>query len=348
MAAVRILSIFVLSLLLLFILSCDSESPVQTPDEIIDSISKISGCGGFPDAAKRMDTGIPFTIDPSTYCNAERLHWLYDENTRTLSVLNSRVLLNCCGDHTITAAFEKGVLVIAEDDQPESGTGRCYCVCVFDFFVEITGISPGIITLRLDLTVDDITVTKWEGKIDLGKGNGEIIIDDKALENCTTIQTPDEIIDSISKISGCGGFPDAAKRMDSGIPFTIDPLTYCNAERLYWLYDENTRTLSVLNSRILLNCCGDHTITAAFEKGVLVIAEDDQPESGTGRCDCECIFDFFVEITGIFPGIITLRLDMTVDDTTVTKWEGKIDLGKGNGEIIIDDKALENCKTMGV
>ncbi|HUT64372.1 MAG TPA: hypothetical protein VMZ04_10495 [Anaerolineae bacterium] len=187
MAAVRILSIFMLSLLLLFILSCDSDSPVQTPDEISINASKISECGGFTSAVKRMDTGIPFTIDPSTYCNAERLHWLYDENTRTLSVLNSRILLNCCGDHTITAALEKGVLVIAEDDQPEGGTGRCKCVCVFDFFVEITGIFPGIITLKLDLTVDDTTVTKWEGKIDLGKGNGEIIIDDKVVEDCNTM-----------------------------------------------------------------------------------------------------------------------------------------------------------------
>ena len=187
MAAARIFSIFMLLLLLLFTISCDSESPVQTPDEISVNASQISGCSGFSDAAKRMDTGIPFTRDPSTYCNAERLHWLYDENTRTLSVLNSRVLLNCCGDHTITASLEEDVLLITEDDQPESGTGRCRCVCVFDFFIEITGISPRIVTLRLDLTVDDTTVTKWEGKIDLGKGNGEIIIDDKALENCNTM-----------------------------------------------------------------------------------------------------------------------------------------------------------------
>ena len=175
--------IFIISLLLFFTLSCDSESPVQTPDKISVNVSQISGCGGFASAAKRMDSGIPFTRDPSTYCNAERLHWLYDENTRTLSFLNSRVLLNCCGDHAITAAFEDGTLVIAEDDQG----GLCDCECIFDFFVEITGIFYGIITLRLDLTVDDTTLTKWEGKIDLSKGSGEIIIDDNALENCDTM-----------------------------------------------------------------------------------------------------------------------------------------------------------------
>ncbi len=187
MVTYRIFVFFIISLLLFFTLSCDSESPVQTPDKISVNVSQISGCGGFTSAAKRMDSGIPFTIDPSTYCNAERLHWLYDESTRTLSVLNSRILLNCCGDHTITAALEEDVLLITEDDQPESGTGRCRCVCVFDFFIEITGISSRIVTLRLDLKVDDTTLTKWEGKIDLSKGSGEIIIDDNALENCNTM-----------------------------------------------------------------------------------------------------------------------------------------------------------------
>lgn len=176
-----------LSLLLFFTISCDSESPVQTPSKISVNTSQISGCSGFTTAEKRFDSGIPFTRDPSTYCNAERLHWLYDKNTETLSVLNSRILLNCCGDHTISASFEKDVLLIAEDDQPVDGTLRCDCVCIFDFFIEITGISSDVITLRLDLKVDDTTVKKWEGEINLGKESGEIIIDDKELENCNTM-----------------------------------------------------------------------------------------------------------------------------------------------------------------
>lgn len=184
----RIFSVFVSLFLFLFIISCDSDSTVQTEDKIIINATQISGCGGFINESKRANYDIPITIDPSTYCNAERLHWFYDEYTKTLYIMNSRILLNCCGDHTINASLEKGVLSISENDQPPAdGSGRCRCICVYDFLIEISEISSGVITMRIDLTVDDTTSNKWEGKVDLKEENGEIIIDDKALENCTAM-----------------------------------------------------------------------------------------------------------------------------------------------------------------
>ena len=175
------LSFFVLLLIGLFIQACDFRSPVQTTDKISTKDSRVSECGGFNSEAKRTGSDIFFTRDDSTYCDAERLQWLYDENTQTLEVMNTRVLLNCCGEHEITAINDNNIIVIMENDQPVNGKGRCHCMCVYDFFIEISGVSPGIITLKLDMTVDDTTLNKWEGKIDLGKGNGVIIIDDKPL-----------------------------------------------------------------------------------------------------------------------------------------------------------------------
>ncbi len=90
--------------------------------------------------------------------------------------------------HTINASHEKGVLSITENDEPPAdGSSRCWCICVYNFFIEISEISSGVITIRLDLIVDDTTSNKWEGKVDLKEENGEIIIDDKSLENCTAM-----------------------------------------------------------------------------------------------------------------------------------------------------------------
>ena len=91
-------SFFVLLSTSLLILACDSKSPVETNDEIGTVISLVSECGGFDSASKIALGNIPFLHDAEKYCDAERLHWLYDENTKTLKVMNSRILLNCCGD----------------------------------------------------------------------------------------------------------------------------------------------------------------------------------------------------------------------------------------------------------
>lgn len=131
--------IIVILIIGLLLFACDSKSPVQTADEISTANPQISGCGGFTgDTEKRTVNSIPFLCDPETYCDAEKLLWLYEESTQTLKVMNTRVLLNCCGDHEITAVDNNNVIIISENDQPEGGTGRCYCMCVYDFYIEIS------------------------------------------------------------------------------------------------------------------------------------------------------------------------------------------------------------------
>jgi len=156
--------------------SCDSKSPVQTADDMETAASAVSDCGGFTDSAKRSAGDMPFTLDSEIYEDAERLLWRYDRETAVLSILNARVILNCCGEHAISASQEKDSIVIAENDQPEDGTKRCRCTCAYDFFVELSEISPRVIPLKLTLTVDDSTWTKWQGNIDVTGESGEFII----------------------------------------------------------------------------------------------------------------------------------------------------------------------------
>lgn len=161
---------------LLCLLACDSKSPVQTAGDIGTVASAVSDCGGFTGSAKRSGEDIPFTLDPKTYEDAERFLWRYDGKTAMLSVMNARVMLNCCGERAVSASQEKGVIVITENDQPEDGTKRCRCICAFDFFIELSGISPRVVPLKLTLTVDDSTWTKWQGDIDITGESGDIII----------------------------------------------------------------------------------------------------------------------------------------------------------------------------
>ena len=156
--------------------ACDSKSPAGTADDINTVTTAVSDCGGFAASTKRAGEDIPFEPDPKTYEDAERLLWKYEKEAALLSIMNARVILNCCGDHRISALQEHDTLIIAENDQPEDGSKRCRCLCAFDFFIGLSGVSRRILPLKITLTVDDSTWTKWQGEIDLAGGCGDIIM----------------------------------------------------------------------------------------------------------------------------------------------------------------------------
>jgi len=159
-SAIRFLPLFVF-------FSCSSDSPVKSNDGFVNKNSRVSECGGFSGTSK-----ISADSDTST---VEKLSWTYTAQTRTLTMLNTRVSLNCCGAHSIEASRDGGEIVISESDQPLNGT-RCRCICLFDFSTEIGGLSQGIVNLRLELTVDETLFKKWSGTIRPADGSGAIPI----------------------------------------------------------------------------------------------------------------------------------------------------------------------------
>ena len=160
-------SLFVLSILILHF-SCESDSPTESNNIFIVKSSQVSDCGGFPSES--------YSTTKSTEDEGEKLIWNYDIKTHILTVLNSSVSLNCCGERTITAKKDENVIIISENDQPDSVGGRCDCICLIDFSIEIEGVSPGTIGLRLDITIDADTYTQWAGTIDLNDVSGEVNI----------------------------------------------------------------------------------------------------------------------------------------------------------------------------
>ena len=137
-----------------------------------------SQCGGFgPEELSGMyDNG------EGGYCDAEVLAWSYDSETQVLRLLDQRILLNCCGDHDVTLDIVEGVYVFTEWDEPEGEGGRCNCMCVFDFAVEVTGVPEGELAINLLRVVSDDGLGEptelFVGTLDLAEGAGAEILDD--------------------------------------------------------------------------------------------------------------------------------------------------------------------------
>ena len=155
-------------------------STPTTPGGLIPQTYKISDCGGF-DAATKAD------FAPTGYCDAEVLKWSYDAATGTLKLRDNRVLLNCCGDRTMTLVEKTdGSYEILEVDAPEAAAGgsRCNCMCVFDLTMEASAIAGGTIQVTLSREVTDSASgaeTIWSGQIDLSKGSGDVVVDSTAV-----------------------------------------------------------------------------------------------------------------------------------------------------------------------
>ena len=151
---------------------------------------------------------------------------------------------------------------------------------------------------------------------------------------------PDTIAQS-SNVSDCGGFAGTA---DSG----TDDLAYCDAEVLSWSYDAATQKLYLTDSRIELNCCGEHESVIELRGGVYVVTQTDAPELYDGqeaRCNCSCVFDYSLTAEGIPERLMQIQIIRHVTDQggPQTIFEGSLDLSAGSGQEILDTSPAYMC-----
>ena len=317
----------------------DSEDPQNngnnnTPEQ---TSYRVSECGGFATLGKS---------DTLDYCDANVLDWSYDKGTGKLKLVDKRVLLNCCGDHSVTVKQESGTFVITEIDAPEQGNMRCRCMCVFDFEVTFdAGVAPagGMLPIKLvrDVTDDtDPAKTVFSGKLDLSQGSGTEVLDSSDVGAWCESSAPQGPSSQSYAISECGGF-EAGKSDD-----TYDASSYCASELLLWKRDPKTGAVTFTDQRVELNCCGDRAITAADQGGVLVITVTDAPEKGAGRCLCMCVFDFAVTV-GQLSGKVPVKLvrDVTDDNQPPkTIYSGTLDLSADSGAVTVDQSPASFCQ----
>ncbi len=326
------------------VLGCGS----YTDTPILQQQDRISDCGGFTRAQS------PLLAPEADYCAAEVLHWAYDPLTQTLKLADARILLNCCGDHSMEIEVVNGVYVVTETDDIGDLPARCPCMCVYDFTVEAQGVLEGVIDLRIVRVVTDRPDPRkivFEGSLDLAPGSGSVVLDESDVspwceeQECTPLTCEDLGKECGNWGDGCGGFLDcggcedgkscntegvcvAAKLLQAdrisgcggfqaeGSPLFGNPdaSDYCAAEMLHWNYDGQTQTLKLADARILLNCCGDHSFVVEEQDGVYVFTQTDAPEGGWGRCACMCVFDFTIEVQGVPAGTIPIRINREVTD----------------------------------
>lgn len=172
-----------------------SSSENTPPASSLDVTPSISACGGF--LAGSEGAKIPPSPDPATYCEAERLLWNYDAETRTLGLLDARIQLNCCGRHAITVAVEDGVHVVTQTDAPEKledgSEARCDCMCVFDYAADVAPVESSTISMRIlrNVTDQDPAITLvWEGMVDLTAGAGEVVLSTASAEPWCSNKAP--------------------------------------------------------------------------------------------------------------------------------------------------------------
>ena len=308
-----------------------------------------SECGGFFQPVSGAESGAD-AFDADTYCGAERLIWSYADGK--LALTDQRILLNCCGDHSVQVTRdEDGTLVVTELDAPEDGWGRCDCLCVYDYAVTIDLPVAEPVALRLERLVTESEELPsgsaelvWEGTLDLTAGSGDEVLDETDLG--FWCQEPGGEGEGEGEFefrsSACGGFAAAEPPAPSGNDAEYGG-GYCDAEVLHWSFAAGT--LQLTDSRVLPNCCGDHTATVSrLEDGTLEVVQRDDPLNGWGRCACMCVFDFELtipDVVGDSLSLVVKRVIGTMDDSQleeqVTVFTGTLDLTAGAGQEIVDE-----------
>ena len=306
------------------------------PAQPLAQASRVSECRGF------LAANEPFFADgglgtfPGGYCDAEVLEWRYQADQQKLSLVDSRMSLNCCSALAMSLEVQEGVYVFTETDAPPDGEyGRCRCDCIFDLGIEIEHVPGGVIELKLlrDTTDSPPVGTLWTGQVDLSAGAGWVVLSTEGAGVCQEIMQD-------QRASQCGGFVKNGEPVIVGDPLT--PANYCDAGVMYWAH-EGGGTLKVTDTRVLLNCCGQRSASLSLQNGVYVMTEIDNPEVGNTRCHCECVFDLGVEAS-VPVGVIDFKLMRWVTDqdaAPVLVWQGQLDLSAGSGSVTVDTSSTE-------
>ncbi|HTN88375.1 MAG TPA: hypothetical protein VL242_32060 [Sorangium sp.] len=152
---------------LLLLGACLETEPAQ--------VGVVSEAGGFVDPERRL------AIEgDESYCSSEVLRWRYDRSSGALTLADSRLLLNCCGQRAMHVDRIDSIYEITERDEPDAANPRCDSVCTFDFTVAIPEVSPGKVYVRLLRDVVDAQGSAeliWQGEIDVRRSVGEVVLD---------------------------------------------------------------------------------------------------------------------------------------------------------------------------
>jgi hypothetical protein len=154
--------------------ACRDDTPTVSKDTktIISANHKTSDCGGFRGFAKVLSES-SFVYDTTDYCNAEKIRWNYNNESKTLKILHTRLIENCEAKMQMNIQIENDTFVITEKDTSDT-TMRAQCVCIFDTYSELINVNSGIINISYDTITTAINLAELNGIIIINSIAGSI------------------------------------------------------------------------------------------------------------------------------------------------------------------------------
>jgi hypothetical protein len=233
-----------------------------------------------------------FGID-RTPPNQDCIEYQYDGEGRLL-LTHVNAGFNCCPD-TIAAdiTIEGNVITISESQSLEV-SGGCDCLCLFDLYMEIDNLPPGEYTISVSEIYTSPEDELLEFTINLtsvpSTGSFCVARDHYPWDY---FYTPSG---SMIGHGNCKNHGSGAAR--DSIPPNQDCMEY--------EYDgQSVLTLTHINAGF--NCCPIIHSDISFDGNLIIFTETETYDS-LGACYCLCLFDVDYEITGLYPGVYTIRV----------------------------------------
>jgi hypothetical protein len=116
-----------------------------------------------------------------------------------------------------------------------------------------------------------------------------------------------------------------------------DTVTYCAAERLYWVYDSVTGNLHLLLTRIFFDCASQVVLEVTKNNDSLFLLPNEKVQGST---ICDCPIDVYCD----FPWHSTDSLTLTFSQHMIGPLALGINPLKGHGVFVIDTGGSAACR----
>jgi hypothetical protein len=261
--------------ILLFMTCSDNDVPVKSSQNKSTALLvSISPC--------KENNKVP-TVIGASFCTQDCLQYWFD-SSRTMHIKHINAAYNCCMESLMISYEIKGPVVLVSEIDNADSSSLCKCLCLHDVEYEIRD---------LPATVNKIEIVEPYALIDNISG-------EKPLCCSFVYPKPDTLTCCVERCH----YP----WMINPAPFISvinDPVCKShNSDELVaqecaeWELAENALIMKHTNT--LFNCCAD-SITASMEIHGDTIYINEW-ELGGEPCDCICMYDVNMVLSGITPG----------------------------------------------
>jgi hypothetical protein len=141
--------------LAIFLLHCSLRD-----EQIVSTNEATSACGGFKALAKQK--AIYLLPEDTVPCLEETLFWRYDSSSGVLTLALRCISANCAALLSMSVVQDDGRYIIRRQNRQDPNTGAA-CVCTFDCYCEVPGVTKKTVTVVLDTFSFDFNLADGKG-----------------------------------------------------------------------------------------------------------------------------------------------------------------------------------------